>query len=162
MTKSRMRQAESTHHLPDHYKNYHYPIGDMTVSDLEETSGVPGHVIRYYTRIGLLKPDRDPGNGYKLFGARHVSRLIFIRRAKSLGFSLKEISEICQHAEKGKSPCPRVRDIIEKRIVGNRKKLDGLVRLQTRMEKAMQGWKRLPDGVPNGNTVCYLIESFLD
>ncbi len=162
MTNSRMKRAESTYRSPGQYDHFHNRMGDMTVVELEETSGVPAHVIRYYTRIGLLKPDRNPENGYKLFGVNHVSRLIFIRQAKSLGYSLKEISEICRHAEKGKSPCPRVREIIEKRIEGNRQKLDGLIGLQTRMEKAVREWKRLPDGTPDGDTVCYLIESFLE
>jgi len=132
----------------------------LTVAELERASGVPSHVIRYYTRIGLLKPGRNPGNGYKLFGPAHLTRLLFIRRAKSLGCSLKEIREICRSAEKGKSPCPRVREIIENRVRNNREKLDSQLLLQTRMEKAVQAWRRLPDGVPDGDSICHLIETF--
>jgi len=119
-------------------------------------------VIRYYTRIGLLKPGRNPGNGYKLFGAKHLNRLLFIRQAKSLGYSLKEIKEIYRSAEKGKSPCPRIREIIENRIRQNREKLDSLLLLQKRMEKAVQAWERKPDGVPDGDSICHLIETFPD
>jgi len=137
-------------------------MGTMTVVELEDASGVPSHIIRYYARVGLLKPDRNPDNGYKLFGPRHKSRLVFIRRAKSLGFSLKEIKEICSHADKGSSPCPKVRDIIERRISENHEKLESLMALQKRMENALRIWKRKTDGVPTGDTVCHLIESFTE
>jgi len=138
------------------------PRGTMTVVELEAASDVPSHVIRYYARVGLLKPDRNPENGYKLFGPRHKSRLIFIRRAKSLGFSLKEIKEICRHADMGASPCPRVREIIEKRIGENHDKLESLVALQYRMEKALRKWKKMTDGLPTGESVCHLIESITE
>lgn len=162
MSRSGLQRVKSSHQLEDRNDSSYAMTSAMTVVELEKASGVPSHVIRYYTRVGLLKPDRNPVNGYKLFSARHLSRLAFIRQAKSLGYSLKEIMEINQHAKKGKSPCPRVREIIENRISENRKKLDSLMELQARMEKAVRGWKRLPDGVPTGDTVCYLIESFYD
>jgi len=136
------------------------PLNVFTVAELEKASGVPSHVIRYYTRIGLLKPSRNPGNGYRLFGTKHLNRLLFIRQAKSLGYSLKEIKEIYRSAEKGKSPCPRVREIIEKRIKINRERLDSLLLLQKRMEKAIHAWERKPDGVPDGDSICHLIETF--
>ena len=138
------------------------PLGPMTVAELEEASGVPSQVIRYYTRLGLLKPNRNPENGYKLFNQHHIGRLQFIRRAKLLGYSLKEIMEICRNADRGESPCPCVREIIERRITENREKLDSMAKLQMRMEAAVRKWRRLPDGTPDGDTVCHLIESFDD
>jgi hypothetical protein len=35
-----------------------------------------------------------------------------------------------------------------------------MLRLQTRMEQALTQWGDMPDGVPNGHSVCHLIESF--
>jgi len=32
--------------------------------------------------------------------------------------------------------------------------------LQTRMEQALDQWAEMPDGVPDGHSVCHLIESF--
>jgi MerR HTH family regulatory protein len=45
----------------------------MTVLELARKSGVGGHVIRYYARIGLLQPTRHSRNGYKLFVDSDVS-----------------------------------------------------------------------------------------
>lgn len=132
----------------------------LTVNELATQSGAPAHVVRYYVRIGLLQPVATQDNGYRLFAAADASRLRFIRRAKHLGFTLNEIREITQHAAQGESPCPDVRRIIRQRIKENRIKIDEMIRLQTRMEQALAKWDTMPDGIPDGHSVCHLIESF--
>ncbi len=136
--------------------------GAMTVSELSRRTDVPAHVVRYYSRIGLLKPARDRGNGYKLFASDDVPRLLFIRKAQTLGYTLAEIARIFEEAAQGDSPCPVVREIIAKRIKENRHRVDALLRMQSRMEKAVVQWGKLPDGTPNGHSVCHLIESALE
>ena len=132
----------------------------LTVTELAKQSGAPAHVVRYYTRIGLIEPASQRENGYRLFKPDEVGRLRFIRLAKHLGFTLSEISKITQHADNGQSPCPDVRQIIKERIVENRKKIDDMLKLQERMEEALDLWKEMPDGVPEGQHVCHLIETF--
>ena len=56
-------------------------------------------------------------------------------------------------------PCPRVREILMTRIKENRSHLEELMALQSRMEQALEQWKKMPDGVPDGHSVCHLIES---
>jgi MerR family Zn(II)-responsive transcriptional regulator of zntA len=131
----------------------------MTVGEIGRRSGIAVHVIRYYTRIGLLKPSRNQRNRYKQYKDSDLSRLRFIRQAKSLGYTLGEIIRIFRAAGVGTSPCPMVRQIIQSRIGENGRRLNELKALQKRMEHALAEWSRLPDGVPNGHTVCYLIES---
>ena len=131
----------------------------MTVHEIGRRSGLPSHVVRYYSRIGLLQPARNPLNGYKQYKDSDVSRLRFIQKAKTLGYTLVEIAAILGESGRGKSPCPMVRDIIGNRIEENRLRLRELAALQRRMERALARWSTLPDGVPSGETVCYLIES---
>ncbi len=45
------------------------------------------------------------------------------------------------------------------RIDENRRKLQELMQLQERMEHALEQWRTMPDGVPDGHSVCHLIES---
>jgi len=132
----------------------------MTVSDVTKLADVTPEVVRYYSRIGLVKPTKNLKNGYKLYSSKDVSRIIFIRKAKSLGYTLKEIDNILSHATSGKSPCPIVRKIIESRLDANRQRLNAMISLQSTMEKAVQQWKHLADGIPNRDSVCVLIESF--
>lgn len=131
----------------------------ITVKRLAERAQVTPDAVRHYVRIGLLRPDRDPANGYKQFADADVRRLRFIRRAKSLGYTLPEIAEIFEHAERGRSPCPRVRELIGRRIGENRQLVDDLRALQERMENALEHWKTMPDGAPDGDSICHLIES---
>ncbi len=135
---------------------------DMTVCEVSTMANVVPEVVRYYSRIGLIRPKINRKNGYKLYGKKDASRIVFIRKAKILGYTLKEIKKILSHATSGASPCPIVRQIIESRIKENRQRLDDMIDLQSKMEKAVQQWKNLPDGIPTRDTVCVLIETFAD
>lgn len=129
------------------------------VKELADICKVPPDTIRHYTRIGLLRPTRDAENGYRQYTVNDSKRLDFIRKAKSLGYSLKEIEHILAESQKGKSPCPLVRDLISQRIHVNRAKLEQLMELQICMEQALARWEKMPDGVPDGNSICHLIET---
>lgn len=131
----------------------------MTVNDLARQAHLPLDTVRYYVRIGLLQPQGRQENGYKVFGSRDVQYLQFIRQAKSLGFTLTEIRAIVEEARAGSSPCPMVRDIIQRRISETQRKVRELVSLQERMEKALARWQTMPDRCPDGESLCHLIES---
>ena len=132
----------------------------MSVSETAKAADVTPEIIRYYTRIGLLKPKKNRRNGYRLYSLYDVDKILFIRKAKNLGYTLGEIKKILSHSITGKSPCPLVRTIIESRIEENRRRLNEMLALQSRMETALEQWKELSDGVPDGNSICVLIESF--
>ena len=131
----------------------------MTATILAKKSDVSLYTVRHYTRIGLLKPIRNLQNNYKVYQPSDATRLHFIRAAKSLGFSLTEIKEILSQAKHGNSPCPLVREIIERHIEENRRKIKELQKLQKKMESALTDWKQMTDAQPNGDSVCHLIES---
>lgn len=132
----------------------------LTVTELARQTGTTQHAVRYYTRMGLLRPDRDPNNDYRLYHPHEVNWLRFVQQAKHLGYTLNEIKEIMHDSDHEQSPCPRVREILQNRIIENRQKLEQLMDLQERMENALTQWETMPDGVPDGHSVCHLIESF--
>ena len=131
----------------------------MTGSVLAKRAEVPLFTVRYYTRIGLLKPSRQPSNGYKIYQPSDATRLRFIVAAKELGFTLAEISQILGEAKHGNSPCPMVREIVERRIEENRRKIEELKQLQKKMKRALTDWSAMENAMPNGDSVCHLIES---
>src|SRR5690554_5869182 len=64
----------------------------LRISQLADRAGVGIDTVRYYERAGLLpEPPRRP-SGYREYPPQSLQRLRFIRRAKSLGFSLEEIA----------------------------------------------------------------------
>ncbi len=66
-----------------------------TIGKLAAAAGVNVETIRYYERRGLLTQPASTG-GYRHYGAAHLERLAFIRRAQGMGFSLDEIAELMQ------------------------------------------------------------------
>lgn len=66
----------------------------MNIGTIAEESGVPPKTIRYYESIGLIYPaDRRP-NGYRSYSLVDLRTLAFIKRARSLGFSVDELREL--------------------------------------------------------------------
>ena len=134
----------------------------FTAALLARSAGVSLFTVRYYTRIGLLKPSRDLRNGYKIYKRSDKDRLRFITAAKDLGFTLAEIEDILDNAAHNKTPCPMVRDVVQKRIEENKQKIRELKRLQKRLESAADMWKGMKNSTPDGHSVCRLIESFAE
>ena len=66
----------------------------LTIGKVASRAGVGVETVRFYERQGLLQePDRR-ASGYRQYGEDVVARLRFIRRAKELGFTLKEVAEL--------------------------------------------------------------------
>jgi len=129
----------------------------MTVSEIARRAGVTAGTVRHYTRRGLLVPARA-SNGYKIYSRSDLVRLLFICKARLLGFSLSDVRDIFEESSHGNSPCPLVRELMEQRLRENRRRLRSLGKLQSRMERATAQWADLPDRLPDGETVCHLIE----
>lgn len=131
----------------------------MKVKELADEVGVTADTVRHYTRVGILNPARDRFNGYKQYGAQERDRLRFAVRARALGFTLDDIVEIIRHADRGNSPCPTVRKLIEERFAEIESRFKETQRLYKRMKNAMQAWQTQPDKQPDGKIICGLIES---
>ena len=131
----------------------------MQVHELATRAAVTAHVVRYYARLGLLRPTRDPRNKYKHFSQADLQQLAFIRKAKRLGFTLGEVRLVLEMSRKGRTPCPLVREVVRQRLADNARDLAELSALQERMQSALKKWRRMPDGVPDGVAICHLIEA---
>lgn len=71
----------------------------MTIGDLAKAVGVPPRTIRFYEEKGILPvPGRSP-SGYRLYGPDDLKRMSLVRRARSLGFSLKEVGNLMRLAQ---------------------------------------------------------------
>ena len=131
----------------------------MLVSELARHTGVEAHVVRFYTQQGLLHPIRDPNNRYREYALSDAYRLSFIRRARWLGFTLRDIETILEDVDNGVSPCADVRRIIKLRATENRKRLEDLKQLQARMDEAVSAWESMPDRSPDHKSLCHLIDA---
>ena len=132
----------------------------MKVSELAKTFGVNKDTIRYYTRIGLLRPLKSVENGYKFYTITDQNRFKFILSARDLGFSIEDIKQILSESDVGKAPCPTVRVLIEKRLHETEQRFIEMTKLRNRMRAAMVTWKNRPDKAPSNNVICHLIDNY--
>ncbi len=132
----------------------------MRVNQLAKQLGITADTVRYYTRCGFLKPKKNRSNGYKEYSEADENRLRFIVSARQLGFTVDDIDQIIRVSDKGKTPCPLVRKIIQQRLEETKERLDESLALRDRMLAANKDWERRPDKLPTGQMVCHLIENF--
>ncbi len=84
---------------------------DIPIGELSRRAGCNIETIRYYERIGVLPPPRRNGR-YRSFSASDVARLVFVRRARELGFTLDEVRALLKlAAANDRSTCTEVREI---------------------------------------------------
>lgn len=65
----------------------------MNIGEISVQSGLPAKTIRYYEDIGLVEPARK-ANGYREFRESDLHKLAFLRRARSLGFSIDQCRDL--------------------------------------------------------------------
>lgn len=91
--------------------------------------------IRYYERIGIFpNPPRSEG-GHRLYGEIHRARLLFIRRSRELGFTLKQIRDLLGLIDSGKYTCGEVKIIAQEHLQEIRSKISVL----NNLEKTLSG-----------------------
>ena len=67
---------------------------DIGIGELSQLTGVKIPTIRYYEQIGLIPPADRTESGYRTYTQADIHRLHFIRRARDLGFSVAEITNL--------------------------------------------------------------------
>ncbi len=102
----------------------------IAIGRLSKDTGTNVETIRYYERVGLLPvPARSIG-GYRLYGDSQLKRLNFVRRARSLGFSIMQVRTLLRLADERKRPCAEVRKVAEAHLTDVRAKIADLRRME--------------------------------
>jgi Cu(I)-responsive transcriptional regulator len=66
----------------------------MNIGEAAAASGVNAKLIRHYESIGVIPKASRSAAGYRVYTATEVHILTFVRRARGLGFSMKEIKKL--------------------------------------------------------------------
>jgi len=107
----------------------------LTIGQLAGRAKVGVETVRFYERQGLLaEPDRRP-SGYRQYDEGVVVRLGFIRRAKELGFTLKEIKQLLSLRTDSDTTCQDVKQRAEEKLADIETKLRSLRRMRKALIK---------------------------
>ena len=88
----------------------------MNIGQASRTSGVSAKMIRYYEQIGLVRPADRTDSNYRSFDERNVNELRFIKRARSLGFSVEEIAALLSLWRDRDRPSREVKAIADQHV----------------------------------------------
>ncbi|MBA5777641.1 Cu(I)-responsive transcriptional regulator [Stappia sp. F7233] len=118
----------------------------MNIGDAGKVTGLPAKTIRYYEDIGLIRPLRQE-NGYRDYGESELHRLAFLRRARSLGFSIEDCRKLLSlYDDRGRASAD-VKDLAEshiREIEAKIEELKGLRKVLKSLAEACHGDHR-PD-----------------
>lgn len=113
----------------------------LTVGQLSKKTKCTIVTLRYYEKRGLFPAIKRSGSGYRLYPETLVSRIYFIKNAKSVGFSLEEIKALLTFEEK-KASSSEVKKFTQQKIQQIHDKINTL----SKMEEALKKWEGLCDG----------------
>lgn len=114
----------------------------ITIGQLAHRAGVKVSTVRVYERHGLLARPSRTDAGYRVYQATDLDRLVFIRRAKELGFTLAEVRELLALFDDPDTGCAEVRAQAEEKLADIQARLRDLRRIQrslTDLTKACTG-----------------------
>jgi MerR family mercuric resistance operon transcriptional regulator len=113
--------------------------GRIAIGTLSKHTGTNIETIRYYERVGLLPAPARSSGGYRVYGADHLKRLNFVRRARALGFSIEQVRTLLPLADERKRPCAEVRVVAEAHLKDVRAKIADLKKMERVLRATVAG-----------------------
>ncbi len=127
----------------------------LTRSELAKKSGVHIETLRYYEKRKLIDPPPRSESGYRLYSHEEVDRILFIKNAQKLGFTLNEIYELLRLRVKKNSSC----DSVLKKAQIKREEIDLKIKDLKSMKRALdQLIHKCEQSIPTEE--CPILDSF--
>jgi len=127
----------------------------LKIGEVAKKADVGVETIRFYERKGLIPCPSRLQSGYRQYSEDTVTRIQFIKNAKELGFSLKEISELFALRVKSKAKCGDIKKKAEAKITDIDERIKTLQRMKNALKKLVS--QCIGEG-PIGD--CPILENF--
>jgi DNA-binding transcriptional MerR regulator len=88
----------------------------MRVAELAQAVGVSTDTVRYYERVGLLRPPPRTASGYRAYDPSVADRVRFIQGGQRLGLKLSDIAELLDVRDTGICPCEPAEVLLRRRL----------------------------------------------
>lgn len=110
-------------------------MDSMTIGKVAKGAAVGIETVRFYEREGLIEKPPRRDSGYRAYPADTVDRVRFIKRAKELGFSLKEIKDLMALRIAPGATCGQIKKRAEAKIEDIEDKISSLQRMKQALRK---------------------------
>ena len=107
----------------------------MKIGHLARQAGVNIQTVRYYERIGILRPPLRRESGYRDYDEDSLHKLRFIRRAQELGFTLDEIKDLLSLRTSSSRSREKARSKAKEKVADIRNKIADLKNLEANLKK---------------------------
>lgn len=124
-----------------------------TIGELANSAGVNVETVRYYEKQQLIQQPCKPAQGYRQYPAATLTRILFIKRAQQLGFTLTEISSLLKLSS---GHCSDIQELAESKLELIRQKIADLQQMETSLNMLIGACRHNPD-----ETTCPIIESLV-
>lgn len=131
----------------------------LFIKDVCRITGLSSSTVRYYDSQGLLGQVERRSNNYRVFERSDVEKLIFIKKAKNLGFELEEIRKILALKNNGVPPCGYVNNKMMEKISFIKSEILRLEKEKDRLESHLIDARKI-SGCKG--SVCHYIEGAED
>ncbi|NOX24600.1 MAG: heavy metal-responsive transcriptional regulator [Deltaproteobacteria bacterium] len=98
----------------------------MKIGAVAKQAGISVEAVRFYEKQGLINTPLRNDSGYRVYSADITNQLMFVTRAKELGFSLKEIKELLLLRNSPNITCAEIKHQAEKKIADIERKIKDL------------------------------------
>ena len=103
----------------------------ITIGQVAKLAGVNKETIRYYEREGLIEKPPRQKSGYRQYPKATVGRILFIKGAQELNFSLKETKELLNLYDDPQAKCDAIKDLVQEKIQTLQERIQDLQTIQT-------------------------------
>jgi DNA-binding transcriptional MerR regulator len=131
-----------------------------TIRQAASQTGVSSKTLRHWEKIGLIPRPRRTHSNYRLYTQTDLDRILFILKAKSLGFTLSEIRHVLELARSRTAPCESVIRWVGEKVTRMEDQISALREMQGRLKKYLSQWgKAGPVRRLGPNEICRCIAS---
>lgn len=109
-------------------------MSGRTIGQLASDADVGVETVRFYERRGLIPEPPRTDAGYRQYDQEAVDRVRFIRRAKELGFTLREIRSLLDLRTGTAAECAEVREQIDGKLADVAERIRDLKRVERGLE----------------------------
>ncbi len=113
--------------------------GTLTIGQVAKTTGMSAKTIRYYEAVGVLPPANRSAAGYRQYSPHGAHRVLFVRRARALGMSLRHLKPLVAALDDGPRATlrPRLLELVRAQLSVVQQQISDLRLLERQLEQVI-------------------------